>query len=97
MRIRRDNEHTERLNVAPGVWAYVDPKNARVLRFGSYFGLGFGLVGGTLLMGLMDLSRVKDPFIIFVIGYGGAGAVGMIVGLVIGAVWPAKTDGKQNQ
>ncbi|PTQ71849.1 hypothetical protein [Celeribacter persicus] len=97
MRIRRDNEHTEQLHVAPGVWAYVDPKNARVLKFGGYFALGFGLVGGTLLMGLMDLSRVKDPFIIFSIGSGGAGAVGMIVGLVTGAVLPAKTDGKEKQ
>lgn len=90
MRTRPDEIHTEKMNVAPGVWAYVDRDNARVLRFGALFALAFGLTGGTLLWLLFDKTDVREPFILFSIGYGGSGIVGFILGLIVGAATASK-------
>lgn len=90
MRAKPDEMHTHKVNVAPGVWAYVDPKNARILWFGWIFALVFGIVGGTLLLLLLDGASARVPFILFSIGYGGSGIVGLIIGLIVGATTATK-------
>jgi len=95
MRTEPDEVHTVKMNVAPGVWAYVDRANARVLWFGGTFALAFGIVGGTALFLLMNDASIKEPFILFSIGYGGSAIIGWIVGLLIGAFTGTKTADKK--
>jgi hypothetical protein len=95
MRTKPDEVHTERMNVAPGVWAYVDKSNARVLRSGATFALAFGVIGGTLLALLLNAPESRKPFILFSIGYGGSAIIGLIVGLIFGAARASRTLGKK--
>ncbi|UWQ30602.1 MULTISPECIES: hypothetical protein [unclassified Leisingera] len=76
----------ERLNVAPGVWANVDKGNAGILKTGALFAFLVGVSGGFCVMSLIEPKDADAAWIMFCVGYGGFGALGMMVGLVTGAI-----------
>ncbi|WP_152612857.1 hypothetical protein [Leisingera sp. ANG-M6] len=76
----------ERLNVAPGVWADVDKGNAEILKTGALFAFLIGVSGGFSVTSLIESKDADAAWILFCVGYGGFGAVGMMVGLIIGSI-----------
>ncbi|WP_424939894.1 hypothetical protein [Aliiroseovarius sp. S253] len=79
MRSGLDKDHSERLQVGPGVWAYARPSDASVLKYGAMFAICLGLFGGLLAMAMIPS---RDGFISFIAGYGGFGVFGMLIGLI---------------
>jgi hypothetical protein len=81
---------TVRLNVAPGVWADVDKGNAGILKTGALFAFLLGVPGGYVVTSLLEPKDADAAWIMFCVGYGGFGALGMMICILTGAILSAR-------